>query len=661
MKKLFALIMMLLMLSTSISAIGVDSFSVKPERAVPGSIQPIDPSVFQWDAKGELTPGRTESFRVDGVEYEVKFEDRVAEDGTLMLFWNVNGNGDVINLKQQPIEIYPPAYYLPATVRNEHFTLQVVDLEWQNYRETANAELAQFTPKVTYKIAVHPQEDPVIIVPDGEPIKGELKLHEYQVYKRNGVTHEITFLAQQWVENPYYEDADQPTSNTAAEYYQKRELGAKLSVNGFVTPMMIEGQKAKISGPNGQVQGTLQVLNVNSKTVKFVYYPIDITSSYYGYIYEGQSKTYTVNGREYEVTNHEVQGNSAKIEINNVEGAITHKQSTRIGRVAIKANVYDWQTLSAQREYPEGVEGDTRFRGDAIQIISLKPAAVISPEVKVVSGKLREGQTVSYRFRGETYRLNARQIEGNVVVFVLNNEDFKLKQGMTHNGDTYRFKLNSVVSLTANTDPYEDNPYGNADAIAYEGTEAGAPSYGGSNDPSGIADPGVPYYAGPYAHYTLTMWGDSNCEDDSDDCYIYPDEDEPDCTEANPCTNMPYPDDEEPVDDDECTEDEPCFAPNPYPDEDIQNQWQNQEQCQTGCSYESNCLPVGTRVANGRELFCAFNKNMEEQKGINAACQNDYECTTNSCSSGTCHDLKGQLDETQGMIKRLFNWLEKIF
>ena len=39
-------------------------------------------------------------------------------------------------------------------------------------------------------------------------------------------------------------------------------------------------------------------------------------------------------------------------------------------------------------------------------------------------------------------------------------------------------------------------------------------------------------------------------------------------------------------------------------------------------------------------------------------CQNNYECTSNQCSSGQCVDLVKEVRETQGLLKKLINWIK---
>jgi protein-disulfide isomerase len=89
----------------------------------------------------------------------------------------------------------------------------------------------------------------------------------------------------------------------------------------------------------------------------------------------------------------------------------------------------------------------------------------------------------------------------------------------------------------------------------------------------------------------------------------------------------------------------------------------NEEGCKDGqCATENACVNVGLRmVEDGRPAYCDVSGDIIKQKTTGQACQNNFECTTNACSSGVCTDLVGELRETQTMVKRLSNWLQKLF
>ncbi len=84
--------------------------------------------------------------------------------------------------------------------------------------------------------------------------------------------------------------------------------------------------------------------------------------------------------------------------------------------------------------------------------------------------------------------------------------------------------------------------------------------------------------------------------------------------------------------------------------------------CTTGCIKSDKCLPFGTRIVEGELAFyCDINSQFTQQKVEKIECQNDYECETNTCSSGKCIDLTGKLEEQQNLLEKILNWFAKIF
>jgi len=83
--------------------------------------------------------------------------------------------------------------------------------------------------------------------------------------------------------------------------------------------------------------------------------------------------------------------------------------------------------------------------------------------------------------------------------------------------------------------------------------------------------------------------------------------------------------------------------------------------CNNGCSLNDRCVPYGTRVANGEVKYCAIDGSFKAQHENGAECQNDYECVSNQCLSGTCQSLDKQLSETQGLLSKVLSWLGKLF
>ena len=58
--------------------------------------------------------------------------------------------------------------------------------------------------------------------------------------------------------------------------------------------------------------------------------------------------------------------------------------------------------------------------------------------------------------------------------------------------------------------------------------------------------------------------------------------------------------------------------------------------CSQGCSYNGECMPVGTRIT-GR--YCDFTQVLRVQK--ENECDNNYECKSNLCISGKCLSEEG--------------------
>lgn len=82
----------------------------------------------------------------------------------------------------------------------------------------------------------------------------------------------------------------------------------------------------------------------------------------------------------------------------------------------------------------------------------------------------------------------------------------------------------------------------------------------------------------------------------------------------------------------------------------------------TGCMKGSDCLPFGTRFLDGNTAkYCDITKQFVAQKVKAAACQNNYECSSNQCSDGSCVNLGDQIRETQGMLQKILGWFSKVF
>ncbi|MCK4634360.1 MAG: hypothetical protein KAT37_00625 [Candidatus Aenigmarchaeota archaeon] len=40
---------------------------------------------------------------------------------------------------------------------------------------------------------------------------------------------------------------------------------------------------------------------------------------------------------------------------------------------------------------------------------------------------------------------------------------------------------------------------------------------------------------------------------------------------------------------------------------------------------------------------------------------NNYECKSNFCSDGECYDIKGEIQETRGILELIVDFLRKMF
>ena len=83
--------------------------------------------------------------------------------------------------------------------------------------------------------------------------------------------------------------------------------------------------------------------------------------------------------------------------------------------------------------------------------------------------------------------------------------------------------------------------------------------------------------------------------------------------------------------------------------------------CETGCFHKDRCVPTGTRFRNGEQLYCNWNGEMHLQSGLGASCQNNYECSSNTCLSSVCTDLEAQLLEQQNLLEKILHWIQRFF
>lgn len=80
--------------------------------------------------------------------------------------------------------------------------------------------------------------------------------------------------------------------------------------------------------------------------------------------------------------------------------------------------------------------------------------------------------------------------------------------------------------------------------------------------------------------------------------------------------------------------------------------------CTQGCITDSKCLPIGSRlVVEENPSYCDLSMELESQKGKDATCQNNYECTSNFCSDNKCVAIAEKL----GLLDRIASFLKRIF
>jgi len=87
------------------------------------------------------------------------------------------------------------------------------------------------------------------------------------------------------------------------------------------------------------------------------------------------------------------------------------------------------------------------------------------------------------------------------------------------------------------------------------------------------------------------------------------------------------------------------------------------ETCNVGCLSDGACLPFGTRIVSehGEPMFCDLNQRFSLQKVDNQACQNSYECLSNSCHNGRCISIEKEIMETRGILEKILEWLKGFF
>ena len=72
--------------------------------------------------------------------------------------------------------------------------------------------------------------------------------------------------------------------------------------------------------------------------------------------------------------------------------------------------------------------------------------------------------------------------------------------------------------------------------------------------------------------------------------------------------------------------------------------------CKDSCPLEGKCYPFGYRKSNN---FCSDIGSFVEQVKADSTCENNFECSSNVCVSGTCI--------SEGIIQKFLNWFKNLF
>jgi len=85
--------------------------------------------------------------------------------------------------------------------------------------------------------------------------------------------------------------------------------------------------------------------------------------------------------------------------------------------------------------------------------------------------------------------------------------------------------------------------------------------------------------------------------------------------------------------------------------------------CDSGCFTGSSCIAVGIRTKDSREIpiYCDLDKSVKTQKYDGSECQNNFECDSNTCSSGVCVNINKQLQANNNAINSIIDWIRSIF
>jgi hypothetical protein len=72
--------------------------------------------------------------------------------------------------------------------------------------------------------------------------------------------------------------------------------------------------------------------------------------------------------------------------------------------------------------------------------------------------------------------------------------------------------------------------------------------------------------------------------------------------------------------------------------------------CKDSCPLDGKCYPFGYRKSNN---FCSDTGSFVEQLEGDKVCENNFECSSNVCVSGTC--------VSEGLLQKILNWFKNLF
>ena len=80
------------------------------------------------------------------------------------------------------------------------------------------------------------------------------------------------------------------------------------------------------------------------------------------------------------------------------------------------------------------------------------------------------------------------------------------------------------------------------------------------------------------------------------------------------------------------------------------------------CKKDNINYDVGIRLYSAQNpTYCDTDNLFKVQKDIGSVCQNNFECATNTCSSGVCTDINAKLDSQTNLLQQILDWLKSVF